>query len=124
MHGSDQPKRPAAAEANDEAKTRKTLRNPGLQQTAADSEDVRMETDQTDQTVKPARPPVDAAANNSAAEVRASRILAVVHDLLRLSDTTQPGHDGYAVAHQPVRVLFAMARALVDHPEGVLHPVR
>ena len=99
----------------------KTSRHLGLQQTTADSEQVRME---IDQTVKPAGPAADAAANITAGEVRAARILAVVHDLLRLSDTTQPGHDGYAVAHQPVRVLFAMARALVDHPEGVLHPVR
>ena len=52
------------------------------------------------------------------------RLLALFHDLFRLEMTLTPRDDGYAVTHQPVSVMYAIARTIRDHPDSTMHPVR
>ena len=63
-------------------------------------------------------------ANGQAPDADHQRLLALFHDLFRLEMTLTPGADGYAIAHQPVSVMYAVARTILDHPDSLTHPVR
>ena len=72
----------------------------------------------------PDQTPQERSANGQASDADHRRLVALFHDLFRLEMSLAPGADGYAIAHQPVSVMYAVARTILDHPDSFTHPVR